>query len=153
MLVRSTGRLLWPDTDTAKIPTLCKMPGQCQRLCPAGGCTSPGTGLLISKAPHSRMTPILWQVLKLKMPSSIVAHLDGHAFSCRIQPRGCQDCQSDQHSGYAAQQGQPAEARKGRDEHQRHRRHTGGHRSKVQGCQAQDICTNNKACSMKNAHT
>lgn len=41
MLFRSTGRLLWPDTETANMPMLSKMP-HLKTPCLGGGCTCRG---------------------------------------------------------------------------------------------------------------
>ena len=41
MLLRSTGRLLWPDTETANMPMLSKMP-HFKTPCLGGGCTNRG---------------------------------------------------------------------------------------------------------------
>jgi len=41
MLFRSTGRLLWPDTETANMPMLSKMP-HLKTPCLGGGCTYRG---------------------------------------------------------------------------------------------------------------
>jgi hypothetical protein len=49
MLFRSTGRLECPDTDTANIPILSKMP-HLMTPCPAGGCTQAAASRAVSGA-------------------------------------------------------------------------------------------------------